>query len=240
MWKKLILGCCLLPTYLLGQNQPYFSEDYHVFWGRGMAIYRTKQANYTFEGLFRQQENEFAPHKWGHNNPLAAPQLRGFRLWALYNVSKSWRMDMATSWFAIYPAIRKATDIGKPYIHDFRLTCLPLYTYRKNRLELSNRLGGEILFITPNDFDSLTIRARLRERPLLRYKVKEHFWISIFDEFFVSVLSTGFRYDQHRPGGLLHFEPKKDVLLEGGAFINYRPNDPIHGVTWLLYYTHFF
>lgn len=241
MWKKLILGCCLLPTYLLAQNQPYFSDDYHTFWGRGMLIYRTKKANYAFEGLFRQQENEFAPQGWaGHNKPLAAPQLRGVRLWTQYNVSKSWRMDMATSWFAIYPMIRKATDIGKPYIHDFRLTCLPLYTYRKNRLEVNNRLGGEILFITPKHFDSLTIRTRLRERVLVRYKVAEHFWVSAFDEFFVSILSTGFRYDQHRPGGMLSFEPKTNVLLEGGVFVNYRPNDPIHGVTWMVYYNQFF
>ncbi len=240
MWKKLILGCCLLPTYLLAQNQPYFSEDYHTFWGKGMLIYRTKQANYAFEGLFRQQENEFALQNAGHNNPFAAPLLRGVRLWAMYNASKRWRIDMAASWFATYPTIRKPTDITKPYFHDFRLTCLPFYTYRKNRLEISNRGGGEILFLAPKHFDSLTIRTRLRDRPMLKYKVAEHFWVSAFDEFFVSILSTGLRYDQHRPGGLLHFEPKKNILLEGGAFVNYRPNDPIHGVTWLLYYNHFF
>jgi hypothetical protein len=241
MWKKLILSCWILPTALFAQNQPYFSEDYHTIWLRSMLVYRTQAANYSFEGLFRQQENEFAPQGWaGHNKPLAAPLLRGVRFWALYNASKSWRMDVATSWFAIYPTIRKPTDVGKPYFHDFRLTCLPIYTYRKNRLELSNRAGGEILFITPKHFDSLTIRTRLRERPLLRYKVAERFSVSISDEFFVSVLSTGFRYDQHRPSGMLHFAPKTNIFLDGGAFINYRPNDPIHGVTWLIYYNQFF
>jgi hypothetical protein len=240
MWKKLILGCCLLPTYLLAQNQPYFSEDYHTFWGKGMAIYRTKQVNYAFEGLFRQQENEFALENPGHNNPFAAPLLRGARLWAMYNASKRWRIDVATSWFATYPTIRKAADVTKPYFHDFRVTCLPFYTYRKSRLEISNRGGGEILFISPKHFDSLTIRTRLRDRPMLKYKVAEHVWVSAFDEFFIAISSTGLRYDQHRPGGLLHFEPKKNILLEGGAFVNYRPNDPTHGVTWLLYYNHFF
>jgi hypothetical protein len=70
--------------------------------------------------------------------------------------------------------------------------------------------------------------------------VVEHFWISAFDEFFVSVLPNRFRYDQHRPGGLLSFEPKVNTLLEGGVFVNYRPNDPIHGVTWMVYYNQFF
>jgi hypothetical protein len=88
MWKKLILIYFLSPTCLWSQNQPYFSEDYHTFWGRGMLIARTPKANYVFEGLFRQQENEFSIAGSGHNNPLASPLLRGIRLWAQPNVSK--------------------------------------------------------------------------------------------------------------------------------------------------------
>ncbi|MEO0043729.1 MAG: hypothetical protein RL329_3177 [Bacteroidota bacterium] len=241
MWKKIILGCLLLPTYLLAQNQPAFSEDYHTMWLRGMLIYRTKWANYQFEGLFRQQENEFAPPYWaGPNNPLAAPLIRGLRFWAVYNTSKRWRMDFATSWFGTYPTIRAATDVGKPYLNDFRLTFLPLYTYRINRLEISSRTGGEIMFIYPHRFDSLTIRQRFRIRPMLKYKVAPQLWASIFDEFFVSTTTNGLRYDQHRPAGMLHFEPKTNHFLEGGVFVNYKPNEVTHGITWLLYYNRFF
>ncbi|MEN9612692.1 MAG: hypothetical protein RLZZ628_3506 [Bacteroidota bacterium] len=234
MWKFLIVTCLCLPTCLFAQYHPSFSNDYHSFWGRWMWTFRTKHVNYAVEGVFRQQENEFAPQGWaGHNAPLAVPLVRGLRVAAQYNVSKHWRLDAGTSWFWTHPVIRKATDLDKPIYNDIRITIMPNYTFKTKKFEFNNKLGVETFFISPRHFDSVSVRPYIQERPTFKYQFAPHWWASVYDEFWVDTQT--WKYNQHRPAGMLHFQLNGNTVLEGGVFMTYRPNDPTYGVTWMFY-----
>jgi hypothetical protein len=243
MFKKfLYLSFALVASWLDAQTPVAFSNDYHTFWGRWMAVHKTQKVDYIAEFILRQQENEFAPPYWaGHNKPLAAPLMRGIRLWAQVKAHPHLRIDLATSLFETYYSIRKPSDIHRPFFHDARITILPTYLYRKNRFDMMFRLGGEALWITPQTFDSVTFRTRLRARPFFRYKLMKGLSTSLSDEFFVSVLDTRkLRYDQHRPSWMFHYEPISGTLFESGLMFNHRPADPVRTLIWMAYWTQTF
>jgi hypothetical protein len=186
------------------------------------------------EGIFRQQENEFAPQGWaGHNAPLAVPLARGLRAAAQFKLSNHWRLDAGTSWFVTHPAIRKAGDLNKPIFHDIRLTFASAYSRKAKKTEFNNRLALETFFTYPQHFDSVTVRSYLQERPTFKYQFAKHWSASVYDEYWFDAQT--WKYNQHRPAGVLHFQLNEKITLETGVFMTYRPNDPNYGVTWMFY-----